>query len=381
MGAGAQHGPVDPGSEAMVESRGADEEPSVADGSVTVPDGISCSAGPGEAVVLRGVPGSGESALLTVLGALDEGSAEQVMDLMREPQRSFGTALIMATHDALVVRHASVGRRLASGHVEVVREREGSGTRSPRSRWASARFPLGSAWGMAGRLVLLRAVAAVAPASSCGACPAMGTGPSPMAGTAGTRRASCPTWSSVSTRRPPTPSPRSPPRRVWTRRSPDTIAKGRTGVEGRRDLAVSVVPAPATIDDQAVGRLVLRVHRERRSSEGRARDGPLARPRRFGGRDLRRGSRAGAASRLHDVAREGHGADSPSSWSSAGPVQPTRHRNTVASAAHRGRRSSAHPARVPRHRSAGGGRIQPRRRLLPLLPHCDDDVHGLGGPS
>lgn len=97
------------------------------------------------------------------------------MDLMREPQRSFGTALIMATHDALVVRHASVGRRLASGHVEVVREREGSGTRSPRSRWASARFPLGSAWGMAGRLVLLRAVAAVAPASSCGACPAMGT--------------------------------------------------------------------------------------------------------------------------------------------------------------------------------------------------------------
>ncbi|CAM2948734.1 hypothetical protein PRAC110570_07795 [Propionibacterium acidifaciens] len=314
-------------------------------------------------------------------GALDEGSAEQVMDLMREPQRSFGTALIMATHDALVVRHASVGRRLASGHVEVVREREGSGTRSPRSRWASARFPLGSAWGMAGRLVLLRAVAAVAPASSCGACPAMGTGPSPMAGTAGTRRASRPTWSSVSTRRPPTPSPRSPPRRVWTRRSPDTIAKGRTGVEGRRDLAVSVVPAPATIDDQAVGRLVLRVHRERRSSEGRARDGPLARPRRFGGRDLRRGSRAGAASRLHDVARGGHGADSPSSWSSAGPVQPTRHRNTVASAAHRGRRSSAHPARVPRHRSAGGGRIQPRRRLLPLLPHCDDDVHGLGGPS
>lgn len=97
------------------------------------------------------------------------------MDLMREPQRSFGTALIMATHDALVVRHASVGRRFASGHVEVVREREGSGTRSPRSRWASARFPLGSAWGTAGRLVLLRAVAAVAPASSCGACPAMGT--------------------------------------------------------------------------------------------------------------------------------------------------------------------------------------------------------------
>lgn len=109
-------------------------------------------------------------------GALDEGSAEQVMDLMREPQRSFGTALIMATHDALVVRHASVGRRLASGHVEVVREREGSGTRSPRPRWASARFPLGSAWGMAGRLVLLRAVAAVAPASSCGACPADGDG-------------------------------------------------------------------------------------------------------------------------------------------------------------------------------------------------------------
>lgn len=71
MGAGAQHGPIGPGSEAMVESRGADEEPSVADGSVTVPDGISCSAGPGEAVVLRGVPGSGESALLTVLGALD----------------------------------------------------------------------------------------------------------------------------------------------------------------------------------------------------------------------------------------------------------------------------------------------------------------------
>lgn len=176
--------------------------------------------------------------------------------------------------------------------------------------------------------------------------------------------------------------PRLAPRRGgWTRRSPDTIAKGRTGVEGRRDLAVSVVPAPATIDDQAVGRLVLRVHRERRSSEGRARDGPLARPRRFGGRDLRRGSRAGAASRLHGVARGGHGADSPSSWSSAGPVQPTRHRNTVASAAHRGRRSSAHPARVPRHRSAGGGRIQPRRRLLPLLLHCDDDVHGLGGPS
>ena len=169
--------------------------------------------------------------------------------------------------------------------------------------------------------------------------------------------------------------------------SPDALASlpAAEGVDSavtRHDReAVSVVPAPATIDDQAVGRLVLRVHRERRSSEGRARDGPLARPRRFGGRDLRRGSRAGAASRLHDVARGGHGADSPSSWSSAGPVQPTRHRNTVASAAHRGRRSSAHPARVPRHRSAGGGRIQPRRRLLPLLPHCDDDVHGLGGPS
>ena len=51
-------------------------------------------------------------------GALDEGTAEQVMDLMCALQRSFGTTLIMATHDALVARHASVEWRLTSGHVE-----------------------------------------------------------------------------------------------------------------------------------------------------------------------------------------------------------------------------------------------------------------------
>ena len=58
---------------------------------MTVPDGISCSAGPGEAVVLRGVPGSGESALLTVLGALDEGTRRQVasVQVTRAGQVSF----------------------------------------------------------------------------------------------------------------------------------------------------------------------------------------------------------------------------------------------------------------------------------------------------
>ena len=66
-----QHGPTDSGSETMVELRGLAKSYPSPTGPVTVLDGISCSAGRGQAVVLRGVPGSGESALLTVLGALD----------------------------------------------------------------------------------------------------------------------------------------------------------------------------------------------------------------------------------------------------------------------------------------------------------------------
>ncbi|MFC2640357.1 MAG: ABC transporter ATP-binding protein [Propionibacterium acidifaciens] len=233
-----QHGPTDSGSETMVELRGLAKSYPSPTGPVTVLDGISCSAGRGQAVVLRGVSGSGKSTLLNVLGALDgfdsgsvtvcgqdlgglpvsrragfraenigfvfqyfnllpmlnvvenvgvsltalgvsrrerrersiamldavgigehvekfpdqlsggeqqrvaiarapvkrprllladeptgaldEGTAEQVMDLMCALQRSFGTTLIMATHDALVARHASVEWRLTSGHVEVV---------------------------------------------------------------------------------------------------------------------------------------------------------------------------------------------------------------------------------------------------------------------
>ena len=117
------------------------------------------------------------------------------------------------------------------------------------------KFSLGSAWGMAGRLVLLCAVAAVALASFCGVYSAMGTvahvrdgwheegglpdmelrfdeaSPDALASLSATEGVD----SAVAR----------------------TIAEGRTDVEGQRDLAVSVVSTPATIDDQAVGRLVL----------------------------------------------------------------------------------------------------------------------------